>query len=105
MNHPRTIKLRYWFYGGFALVFVAMLFLYSIHARHPSGQFLVHQSLGRFYVETMPKLFVATALGPATDNLNNLPMVLLEHLILSLVGGLIMLAIGMCWNWMATDSK
>ncbi len=94
---PRRWQWR-WFAVGFAVVFVGILFLYSVTTMHPSGQYAVDQRLAAYYADAISRFFRPRILGPATSSSNAFVRIAIEHLVLSAVGGLLTAGIGWWWR-------
>ncbi len=92
VRQPRRLWL--WVVGGFLLVFVGMLLLVHVLAIHPSGQYLVQYQLWEYYVVRVPRLFVTTTLGPASGGTSTLFETAFFHLLFSVIGGGVTVAVG-----------
>ena len=89
----RPRRLRRWFLGGFALVFVAMLILMNQYFY--TGDALVQCKLWQFYLMEIRRAFTSSgALGPTTGSGGHAFMMFLQHVGIACVGGLISLGIG-----------
>ena len=89
----RPHRLRRWFLGGFALVFVAMLILMNQYFY--TGDALMQCKLWQFYLMEIRRAFTSSgALGPTTGSGGRALMMFLQHVGIAGVGGLISLGIG-----------
>ena len=89
----RPRRLRRWFFGGFLLVFVALLIL--MNQLFYTGDALVQCKLWQFYIMELRRAFTSSGvLGPTTGSGGHAFMMFLKHLGIASVGGLISLGIG-----------
>ena len=89
----RPRHLRFWFFGGFLLVFVAMLFL--IDQLFYTGDSVVQCKLWQFYRMEIRRAFTSSgSLGPTTGSGGRAFIIFLQHVAVAGIGGLISLGIG-----------
>lgn len=89
----RPRRLRRWFLGGFALVFVAMLLLMNQYSY--TGEVVVRCKLWQFYfMEIRRALTSSGALGPTSGSGGHAFMMFLQHLGIASVAGLMSLGVG-----------
>ena len=85
-------RLRRWFVAGFLFVFLGMLLLLaqSIY----TGNALIQRKLWQFYLLEIRRFFTFSgAIGPASGSGTQPFITLLQHLAVSCVGGLLLVAI------------
>ena len=84
-----------WFWGGFLLVFVFLLFAWTRLSQHPSVQYAFQCSLWQYYVlEFRHAEFWTSTLGPRSGSESAAVLVAAQHLAVSLAGGLVALGVG-----------
>ena len=84
-----------WFAAGFLVVFVGMLLFVRMLSMHPSGEFLVSCSLWRYYAIEIPRaLKPFHNIGPADGSNSGLLSTAFQHVLCSVVGGVIVLGFG-----------
>lgn len=94
-----------WFVAGFLVVFVGMLLFVRMLSMHPSGEFVFSCSLWQYYSMEIPRVFSPSRiLGPVPDNGSAVALTVIQHVLCSIAGGVMMLGIGWCIRKMKTRS-
>ena len=95
---PRRRRLWLWFLAGFVIVFVGAALIVTMYSMHPRGHAVIECKLWKYYVIEIPRFVSPGKLGPATDSSSAVAIVALEHLLVSALGGAVMLGVGWVVN-------
>ncbi len=98
MGEPRRRRLWLWFVAGFLVVFVGATLIVTMHTMHPQGHAVMECKLWKYYAIEIPRLFSPRNLGPAMDSSSAVVTVAFEHLLVSALGGAVMLGVGWVVN-------
>jgi hypothetical protein len=93
---PRHRKLWLWFVAGFAIVFIGMVLSVKMHMVLPSGEGVLQCRLWRYYIIEIHRAMGPRHIGPTTGSTFAAFQTGLFHVLLSVLGGLAMTAIGWC---------
>lgn len=89
----RPRRLRYWFLGGFGIVFIGMLILVNQYVY--TGDVMLQCKLWQFYLMEIRRALTSPGtLGPSTGSGSRAFMVLCLHTGIAGVAGLISLGVG-----------
>ena len=89
----RPRHLRRWFFAGFALIFVGLLFL--LNQFFYTGDALIQCKLWQFYLWEINRALTSSGtLGPTNGSGGQALYMLLVHVGIAVVGGLLSLGIG-----------
>ena len=92
---PRRRGLWLWFVAGFLLVFVGMALIVNMYWIDPSGQFIARGKLWQYYFAEIGRATTSTqSLGPMTGITSAAEWTAFEHVLISFVGGAVLLGIG-----------
>ena len=86
------VRLRGWFWLGFAIVFLGMALFFSVDKLHPSGKALVFCPLWKRYAQEFQSQFCVRTLGPASGSGSAMVPTFLFHVLCSSVGGAVFAA-------------
>ncbi len=97
---PRARGLRYWFAGGFLLVFVGVLFLGRIGVSFPPSTNVVYATFWDVYLIGLSELFQSqpATLGGARVTGSILTAMVSMHLTFSFAAGVLASGCGWCVN-------
>lgn len=92
---PRRRGLWLWFVAGFLLVFVGMCLIVNMYWMDPSGEFIDRGKLWQYYLVEIGRATQGTrSLGPGSGSTSAAVSTALQHALISVVGGAILLGIG-----------
>ena len=90
----RRRGLWLWFVAGFLLVFVGMCLIVNMYWMDPSGE-IARGKLWQYYIVEIGRATTSPqSLGPATGSTSAAVSTAFQHLLISIVGGVILLGIG-----------
>ena len=91
---PRRRGLWLWFVAGFLFVFVGMALVVNMYWMDPSGEFIARGKLWQYYLVEIGRATSTQSLGPATGSTSAALSTVFQHVLISAVGGAVLLGIG-----------
>jgi hypothetical protein len=94
-KHRRTGRMWLWFMAGYLVVFVAMALFVNVYAMTLSSRVVMRCPLWQFYILEFRRAMgpSANVLGPASGSASAAIETALQHVLISVAGGLVFLGI------------